>query len=317
MRLQTRDEFENAVNNLLGVKFPLLSDGSVELIDAMGSDARIVQAARTTSNIDAPSEKDDVNLVRYLLRHRHGTPFEFPHVCLKVVCPMDTWRQWIRHRTANVNEFSTRYSTPPDLADKTPPDKWRKQATTNRQGSSGEFVDTYPPGYEAGANGMNPPPGVHLSSIEAEFQAKAREVYEERLKFGVAKEQARKDLPLSTYTTAYWQSDLRNLLGFLSLRMDGHAQWEIRQYANVIGEKIIAKLYPVTWQAFLDYDLNSMRLTALDIQVIQELSEMADLPCTSEEFFELQHPAWRGMEKCRERDECRAKLQKLGLVQEE
>lgn len=367
MSIMTTQQFDLVKATLVGKKFPLLSEGYVELIDAMGSDARIVEAARTTSDVGAKTQSDDVNLIRYLLRHRHGTPFEFPHVALKVVCPMDTWRQWIRHRTANVNEFSSRYSVVPDRFDKTPPEKWRKQATTNRQGSSGEFVTEFPADYKVvncddeyfevwgqdpvgtidgkcrtfgmGEDGTPPTVGEYLSAREGDLHAFASKLYQERIHCGVAKEQARKDLPLSTYTEAYWQMDLRNLLGFLSLRMDSHAQLEIRSYANVIGEEIIAKLYPVTWQAFLDYDFNSMRLTALDKIVIQNLvnhagDSAAETAATTgfdsdadalrymppypiAAFMASQHKNWMGLEKCRERDECLAKLQQLGLVKVE
>ncbi len=335
MKILNPVEFHAAKGELLGRRFPVLAEGYVEFIDAMGSDARIVEAARTTSNVGGKSDKDDTNLIRFLLRHRHGTPFEFPHLAVKVVCPMDTWRQWIRHRTANVNEFSTRYSEVPDRFDKTPADKWRKQATTNRQGSSGDFIDTWSDGwsendgevvrvatptnslefqgdgYDAGIT-----PGAFLSQAEREFHERALALYQQRLSLGVAKEQARKDLPLSTYTEAYWQTDLRNLLGFLSLRMDGHAQLEIRSYANIIGQEIVSKLWPTAWQAFLDYDLNAMRLTALDIVVIQRLAQKVnqDQPESIETFLHNQHDNWKGLEKCRERDECLSKLQRLGLV---
>src|SRR6201998_1831176 len=134
--------------------------------------------------------------------------------------PMDVWRQWIRHRTANVNEYSTRYSIAIDAAQITPADRWRAQSAENKQGSSGF---------------LSKQEGEKLSASEAELQRLARETYEKRLAVGVAREQARKDLPLSTYTEAYWKIDLHNLLYFLNLRMDDRAQQEIRAYANVIG----------------------------------------------------------------------------------
>ena len=143
---------------------------------------------------------EDRGLIRYLMRHHHTTPFEMCELKLHVRVPMDCWRQWIRHRTANVNEYSTRYSIAIDAAQTTPPTDWRMQSPTNRQGSVGLLhVET----------------GAKLSQKEATFHRVARELYEERLAFGVAREQARKDLPLSTYTEAYWKIDLHNL--FLSI----------------------------------------------------------------------------------------------------
>jgi thymidylate synthase (FAD) len=153
--------------------------------------------------------------------------------------PMDTWRQWIRHRTANVNEYSTRYSVAIDNAQKTRPDAWRLQSAGNRQGSSGVLDATL---------------GENLSRRESEFQGIAREVYRERLDAGVAREQARKDLPLSTYTEAYWKIDLWNLMHFLGLRMDLHAQSEIREYANLIGKTIVAAWVPIASFAFRNCD---------------------------------------------------------------
>jgi thymidylate synthase (FAD) len=134
----------------------------------------------------------------------------------------------------------------------------------------------------------------------------------------VAREQARKDLPLSTYTEAYWKIDLHNLLHFLELRMDAHAQEEIRQYATAIGQEILRPLFPLTWEAFVDYRLEAMHLTRLDREVIRRLSTRlaaAGRPAaTEEDFVAVQDPSWVGLARSRERDECRAKLVQLGLL---
>lgn len=315
------DEFAKRLHEVKGKRFPILSHGGVTLIDAMGSDNRIVQAARTTSNVQAAGKMSDRGLIRTLIRNRHSTPIEFPVVAFLVDCPMDLWRQWIRHRTASVNEFSSRYSEVPDINDVTPPDKWRLQSRSNRQGSSGEFVSEFPPGWAYPtylADHLKiENPGEYLSQREQTLHGIVREMYEERIMLGVAKEQARKDLCLSTYTKAWWQNDLHNTLHFLGLRMDSHAQWEIRQYANTMGE-ILSHLFPVTWEAFLDYRLNAMTLSALDTQVMQTLitSQYArnNPPYPLEIFYEHQHDDWREIEKCTERDECLAKLRNLGLV---
>ena len=284
-------------------KFPVLDDGFVCLVDAMGDDQSVVQAARVSYGEGTKQVSDDRGLIRYLLRHRHTTPFEMAEIKLLVRVPMDTWRQWIRHRMASVNEYSTRYSIAIDAAQRTPPDEWRTQAATNRQGSGEPLpVET----------------GQQLTAEEAEFQDRARALYDRRIEQGVAREQARKDLPLATYTEAYWKIDLHNLLHFLALRMDSHAQLEIRQYATTIGEQIVGPLFPIVWEAFLDYRVNAMHLTRLDCELIQRLMHRlagtGSSSATDEDFLAVQDPTWAGMKRSRERDECREKLIALGIL---
>ncbi len=284
-------------------KFPVLDDGFVCLVDVMGDDQAVVQAARVSYGEGTRKVSDDRGLIRYLLRHRHTTPFEMAELKLLVRVPMDCWRQWIRHRTANVNEYSTRYSLAIDAMQVTPPGAWRGQAASNRQGSEGA---------------LDPALGIKLSAAEASFQAEARRLYEERIELGVAREQARKDLPLSTYTEAYWKVDLHNLLHFLALRMDHHAQEEIRLYASTIGEQIVRPLFPLVWEAFVDYRLEGMSLSRLEREVIVRLAQrlaQSSRGCASQEdFLAAQDPSWAAMTRCRERDECRDKLVRLGLL---
>ncbi len=245
------------LENILGKAFPVLDDGFVRLIDYMGNDDAIVQAARVSYGKGTKSVSDDRGLIRYLMRHRHTTPFEMCEVKLHVRVPMDLWRQWIRHRTANVNEYSTRYSLAIDTARTTGPGEWRLQSEINRQGSEG---------------GLDPENGQRLTDREAQAQNFLKEVYEERIKLGVAREQARKDLPLSTYTEAYWKIDLHNLLHFLNLRMDHKAQLEIRLYAETIGEKIVQKWVPMAWEAFTDYRFRSVTLSGDEVRVLSLLN---------------------------------------------
>lgn len=293
-------ENSSAAEALRWRKFPVLDDGFVCLVDWMGSDAAVVQAARVSYGAGTKRVSDDRNLIRYLMRHRHSTPFEMAEIKLLVRVPMDCWRQWIRHRTANVNEYSTRYSLAIDAAQHTPPDEWRTQSEANRQGSAGR---------------LPPEQGAALSSAEDAFLAQARELYQQRIEAGVAREQARKDLPLSTYTEAYWKVDLHNLLHFLALRMDDHAQEEIRAYATTIGQQIVQPLFPWTWEAFVDYRMQAMHLTRLDQEVIRALSARgSSLPATREQFLAAQPADWAGLTRCRERDECQAKLERLGVV---
>lgn len=242
-----------SLDEILGVPFKVLKDGFVRVIDYLGSDESIVQAARVSYGKGTKKIREDEALIRYLLRHQHTTPFEMCEIKLHLRVPMDCWRQWIRHRTANVNEYSTRYSIAIDAVETTLPNEWRKQAVTNRQGSEG-FLD--------------PSLGEELTKQEAELHKFTREIYQRRIDAGVAREQARKDLPLSTYTEAYWKIDLHNLLHFLHLRMELNAQLEIRQYAEVICNEIVKRWCPITWQAFWDYQMNAMTFSGLEIKII-------------------------------------------------
>jgi len=287
------------VESLRWQKFSVLDDGFVALVDVMGDDGSVVQAARVSYGAGTRKVSDDRQLIRYLLRHAHTTPFEMAELKFVVRVPMDCWRQWIRHRTASVNEYSTRYSLAIDAMQATGDDQWRSQAASNRQGSG----DALPS--EAGRP---------YSAAEQELQSLARKVYEERLEGGIAREQARKDLPLSTYTEAYWKIDLHNLLHFLALRMDAHAQLEIRRYAETIGHQIVAPLFPLVWEAFIDYRMEAVRLTRLDREVIRRLAAAGHTPASEADFLAAQDPSWRDLQRCRERDECLAKLRDLGLV---
>ncbi len=165
---------------------------------------------------------------------------------------------------------------------------------------------------------LDPALGGRLSAAEAAFQAEARRLYDERIELGVAREQARKDLPLSTYTEAYWKVDLHNLLHFLALRMDHHAQEEIRLYAPTMGEQIVRPLFPLVWEAFVDYRLEGMFLSRLEREVISRLAlRLAQSNrgrASQEDFLAVQDPSWVDVARSRERDECREKLVRLGLL---
>jgi thymidylate synthase ThyX len=493
-RDRSRDEL---LGELRWKKFPVLDDGFVCLVDVMGDDGSVVQAARVSYGEGTKRVSDDRTLIRYLMRHRHSTPFEMAEIKFLVRVPMDCWRQWIRHRTAclagdtrlsfdlpgaerrgvrrhhsvtiedfhrmwhteprrarlrkmrlrmcdeqtgeirhthvtdiwrtgtrpvfqvtlengyqlkmtrehrcltaagwmtlqeatslrlrddggctwdgdapamavngvlacqesdqriderkppvrrlmraysrivkieyageeptydlsvagpyhnfvangfivhnSVNEYSTRYSLAIDAAQATGAGEWRMQAATNRQGSRGALPADV---------------GEPLSVAERELQERARAVYQQRIDAGVAREQARKDLPLSTYTEAYWKIDLHNLLHFLSLRMDSHAQEEIRAYATTIGEQIVRPLFPLVWEAFEDYRLGGMFLTRLDQGVIARLASAAaerglNPPFDDALFLTCQDDSWRDLTRSREREECREKLARLGLLRAE
>ena len=252
----------NFLDDRLGRIFSVLDSGCVRVVDYMGNDASIVQAARISYGAGTKHISEDRALIRYLMRHKHTTPFEMCELKLHIRAPMDTWRQWIRHRTANVNEYSTRYSEAIDRMAVTHPKGWRLQAMDNRQGSATEYLpDIDPDPANLG--------GRELSAAEKHFQDAAWQLYQERLAVGVAREQARKDLPLSTYTEAYWKIDLHNLLHFLALRLDAHAQFEIRQYAYQIAD-LVAGWVPLTFEAFQEYVLEAVTFSKTEMAFIRD-----------------------------------------------
>lgn len=288
-----------ALDAILGKPFPVLDDGFVRLVDYMGSDESIVQAARVSYGKGTKKVNEDRGLIRYLMRHRHSTPFEMCELKLHVRVPMDTWRQWIRHRMANVNEYSTRYSVAIDSIQGTDPKEWRYQSLGNKQGSDGFLpLET----------------GKELTQREKEFHAFTQKLYQDRLELGVAREQARKDLPLATYTEAYWKIDLHNLLHFLALRMDNHAQFEIRMFAKTIGEEIVQKWVPFAWEAFLDYRVQALAFTKYDTEVVSALNR-GGKEAAIQKAIELGLLAEDGSpsKKSRERDELEEKMLNLGF----
>jgi thymidylate synthase (FAD) len=289
-----------ALDEILGVPFKVLKDGFIRVIDYLGSDESIVQAARVSYGKGTKKLREDEALIRYLLRHRHTTPFEMCEIKLHLRVPMDCWRQWIRHRTANINEYSTRYSIAIDAAETTNPDEWRKQAVTNRQGSEG-FIDA-----EA---------GKEFSVEEADLHKLTRSIYNKRLEAGIAREQARKDLTLSTYTEAYWKIDLNNLLHFLALRMEMNAQQEIRRYAEVICNEVLKRWVPVTWQAFWDYIMNSVTFSGLEIKIIVAMlnNDKETIDEYGKEFGWLKEDGTKKSQN-RELFEFEEKLQKLNIL---
>jgi thymidylate synthase (FAD) len=248
---------------ITGLYFPVLDKGFVALVDYMGGDDAVIQAARTSYGKGTKKVSTDRGLLRYLMRHRHSTPYEMVELKFHIGMPMDSWRQQIRHRTANVNEYSTRYSEAIDATAVTSQTQWRLQSDSNKQGSGG-----YLGNYELGRQ---------LCQREQELHKLSREVYEERLQMGIAKEQARKDLPLSTYTMAYWKCDLHNLLHFLTLRCDTHAQLEIRSYAMIMAA-IANVVAPVSVEAWVDYHHCGAHFSRQERLALIELTRTGKLP---------------------------------------
>jgi len=254
------------MSNLLNQYYKVLDDGFVSLKGFMGTDEEIEQAARVSYGKGTRKVSDTRNLIRYLMRHHHTTPTEMGELKFHIRAPIYVIRQWHRHRTWSYNEYSGRYSEMIDSCQKTEEGEWRGQSKTNKQGSDNSGVD-WPENAdmdEIYAPHMDNLSAQKFLSVRDEAELiRSRHLYEERLKFGVAKEQARKNLPVSNYTEMYAKVDLKNLLGFFRLRCDSHAQLEIRQFANVMAS-ITKSLFPLSFEAWYDYHFMSAGFTRLD-----------------------------------------------------
>jgi thymidylate synthase (FAD) len=248
-----------------GTEIKVLDQGFVRLVDYMGSDDAIVEAARVSYGHGTKKKREDRGLIRYLLRHQHTTPFEMVEFKFHVKLPIFVARQWIRHRTANVNEYSGRYSVMEDQFYVPPVSEIKHQSVTNRQGRDEKEVDP------------------ELAGRFVEYlNTTHRELYDQYVKFidaGIAREIARIGLPLSLYTQWYWKIDLHNLLHFLKLRLDTHAQAEIREYAAAMAQMVKA-IVPVAWEAFKDYQLESQRFSAPELRFLRE--RLTDLNLSDE-----------------------------------
>lgn len=238
------------------VSFPdnaikVLDKGFVKLVDVMGDDSSIVQAARVSYGKGTKSVNQDEGLIRYLLRHRHTTPFEMVEFKFHCRLPIFVARQWVRHRTANINEISGRYSQMSEWFYEPEAQVCTTQSAQNKQGGTGCTVEN---------------PELCAQSFQ-EMQKTSFRQYEEFLEMDMRRELARINLPLSLYTEWYWKIDLHNLLHFLALRLDSHAQYEIRVYAEAIAE-FVKQQVPLTWKAFEDYSLNATRFSALEMKAL-------------------------------------------------
>lgn len=270
LRGQTQDTRRATVPALEAVLYdalPVLDHGFVRVIDYMGDDAAVVQAARVSYGRGTKKLHEDEGLIRYLMRHAHTTPFEMCEIKLHVKLPIFVARQWIRHRTASVNEYSARYSVLDREFYLPAPEHLAAQSRSNRQGRGGVLT-----GAEAARV-------LDLLRRDAE---QVHDHYEEMLnegldgapldpeRLGLARELARINLTLGHYTQWYWKTDLHNLLHFLALRGDAHAQYEIRVYAETIAS-LVERWVPLTWRAFRDYRLGGAHLSAPALAVVRRL----------------------------------------------
>jgi thymidylate synthase (FAD) len=284
----TRRAVVPALEEILYQPLPVLDKGFIRVIDYMGDDAAIVQAARVSYGRGTKSVRDDQGLINYLMRMRHTSPFEMCELKLHVKLPIFIARQWIRHRTASVNEYSARYSVLEDEFYLPEPDHIEAQARGNRQGRTG-------------------PVGVaEAEAVRAALATNAAEAYVRYVEImnrdragrvtrqerqGAARELARMALPLNTYTQWYWKTDLHNLMHFIALRIDPHAQYEIRAYAEVLLD-VVRRWVPMTCEAFLDYRLRGAELSEKGLAVVRrmvrgERVEQADSGLSAREWREL------------------------------
>ena len=263
----TRRVTVSTLEEILYEPIPVLDHGFVRVVDYMGDDAAIVQAARVSYGRGTQHVSEDAGLINYLMRHRHTTPFEMCEIKYHVKLPIFVARQWIRHRTANVNEYSARYS----ILDKEhyipAPDQLGTQSRSNRQGR-----DAVLEGDEA----------ARVLQLLREDAERCHDHYMEMLnedeggntldsdRQGLARELARINLTLNTYTQWYWKIDLHNLLHFLSLRADPHSQYEIRVYADAMLDTL-RRWVPITYEAFTDYRLGAAQFSAKGLQVVKRL----------------------------------------------
>jgi thymidylate synthase (FAD) len=266
-RAETRRPTVPALEAMLFSPLRVLDHGFVRVIDYMGDDAAIVQAARVSYGRGTRKMSEDAGLIRYLMRHRHTTPFEMCEIKYHVKLPIFVARQWIRHRTANVNEYSARYSILDREFYIPAPEHLAAQSTANRQGRgevlSGEEADRVLDFLREDAARCHDHYAWMLNEDEPGVPG-------DPARLGLARELARMNLTLNTYTQWYWKIDLYNLLHFLSLRADAHAQYEIRAYAEAMLETVQAWV-PAAYQAFLDYRLGAATFSAQMLAVLRRM----------------------------------------------
>ena len=231
-----------------------LDKGFVRLVDSMGGDDAIVQAARVSYGKGTSKVSQDRGLIRYLMRHRHTTPFEMVEFKFHCKMPIFVARQWVRHRTANINEYSLRYSEARDEFYYPDPKHIQLQSALNKQGRAGKI-----------------PKKITDKVLQyfKEISERSFEMYQELNEAGLARELIRAILPVNLYTEWYWKNDLHNLLHFISLRSDSHAQYEIRVFSDAMAESV-QKVAPFAWEAYQDYVVQGMRFSRIEQSLLEK-----------------------------------------------
>lgn len=258
---------------ILDKEYKVLDKGFVRLVDYLGNDERIVQAARVSYGNGTKSYRQDKGLINYLLRNDHTSPFEQVVFTFHVKAPIFVARQWVRHRTARINEISGRYSVMKDECYVPKSNKIALQSEDNKQGRKNEAVSSEV--------------AQKVQSILTNNSQETFNAYNELLDMGIAREISRINLPLSMYTEFYWQIDLHNLFHFLKLRLDAHAQYEIRAYAEVMLE-MVEKVCPIATEAFKNLKLGSVTFSERELKAIKDMLEgkEVELEKREKELFE-------------------------------
>lgn len=253
---QTARPTSPAAEEILGKYFPVLDHGFVSLVDYMGTDDCIERAARVSYGYGTRKQSQTRGLIRYLRRHKHTTPSEMVELKFHCCMPMFIARQWIRHRTANVNEYSGRYSLMPMLFYTPEREQLQTQSRANNQGRSGSAADD----------------ATYDEALKRwqQIREQSSQTYEWMTGVDLARELARIDLPLSTYTQWYWKIDLHNLLHFLTLRVDSHAQWEIQEFGRVMAG-MLKRVAPLSYEAWIDYDVCGDRISRMELDALRRV----------------------------------------------
>jgi thymidylate synthase (FAD) len=292
---QTRRATVPALEEILFTPLPVLDHGFVRVIDYMGDDAAVVQAARVSYGKGTKRVNEDRGLIQYLMRHRHTTPFEMCEIKYHVKLPIFVARQWIRHRTANVNEYSARYSILDNEFYLPAPEHLAVQSTSNRQGRGSSL----PPDEAARVLDLLREDSMRSYRDYAYMlnEDETGKVVDES-RSGLARELARMNLSLNFYTQWYWKTDLHNLLGFLSLRADAHAQYEIRVYADAMIDTL-ERWVPLVAEAFRQYRIGGAQLSANALAVVKKMLagenvDQASSGMSKREWSELMQVLGRG-----------------------
>ena len=243
------------LDDLLNKEIKILDHGFIRVVDYMGNDQSIVQAARVSYGTGTKSVRADRGLIRYLLRHDHTTPFEMCDLKLHIKAPIFVARQWLRHRTASVNEYSARYSVLDNEFYCPDKENIACQSEVNKQGRDDTLMDN----------------SKDILDILTSDAQNGYDNYQKMLDMGLTRELARMNVNLGVYTQFYWKINLHNLIHFLRLRADSHAQYEIRVYADAILHQIVKHWTPLTYEAFMDYKMNSHNLSGLELAAIKRI----------------------------------------------
>lgn len=263
---------------LLDQELPVLDKGFVRLVDYMGSDQRIVQAARVSYGAGTKTVREDRGLINYLMKNWHTSPFEQVQLTFHTKMPIFVARQWVRHRTARLNEISGRYSIMRDEFYVPSPDQIRYQSASNKQGRSDESLSAED--------------AARVIQLFEEEQRSIYTNYQSVIEQGVARELARMNLPLSLYTEWYWQIDLHNLFHFLRLRMDPHAQYEIRAYAEAMS-KCAQAVAPLAYEAFEEHILGSITFSRAECDALAAMLDGREIALTGRALTAFQDKVGR------------------------